>query len=353
MQLNTSVAASITLLMLAGPVFAQSAGDGQSTARVQFYGDDDATQVVTSIVDTEVQTPADTSVGAHALVDVVSSASVDVVSAATERWTETRVELGARAAAELAEADVSLGYVRSQENDWLSHQVVLGGARELFQNNTVVAASYAFTSNTVGRAFDPNFERSLDSHHAEMSVSQLIDTRTRISAGYTLQRLSGYLASPYRFVIAQDGTRSPELHPDSRLRQAATATLVRALSRNLAGHVSYRLYGDDWGVHAHTVNARLALDVTPDVTVGVGGRGYLQNKANFYRAEYATTYRYMSFDRELATFWDAGAIVDGRGRFGPVVADAKLAVVHYRFDDFPALARRTAWIASAGARVNW
>ncbi len=72
---------------LAVPALGQEleAGDGSATSRVLVYDDNDATTVVTSIVDVETQISGDVSVGAYALLDAVSSASVDVVSAATGR----------------------------------------------------------------------------------------------------------------------------------------------------------------------------------------------------------------------------------------------------------------------------
>lgn len=355
MWLQLATLASVVLVC--SPVFAQDEatklGAGQATSRVAAYSDDDATSVITSTIDAQALVPGNVTIGAHALVDVVSSASVDVVSAATERWNETRVEVGARGQATLSNIGLSLGYTRSQENDWLSHAVFVAGSKELFQKNTLVSASYALTVNTVGRASDPNFERSIDSHSGELGLSQLIDAKTRVGGAYTLQFLSGYLSSPYRFVSAADGSRVPERHPDSRIRHAVSAFVQRSLSQLLAGRLGYRFYTDDWGIRSHTATLRFAVEISDDWMAGLEGRAYLQDKADFYQGVYDTSFRYMSFDRELSSFWDAGGTADVAVTLGPVTADAKVGFIYYKFDNFPALGNRTALVASAGAKVEW
>lgn len=325
---------------------------GTAAARVLVYNDDDATSVVTSVVDAEANLPAQISAGAHALVDSVSSASVDVVSAATGRWDEVRLEIGARARGVIAETGVAVGYTRSQENDWRSDSFMVGIDRELFQRNTRIQVSYGLGLNQVGRAMDPTFERSLDSHSAEISVSQLIDTRTRVGGAASVQFLSGFLSSPYRFVAAADGSRGPERHPDSRLRRALSAHGVRSLSPWVAARAAYRIYSDDWGIVSHTATAELTVE-SGRWLGRLETRFYWQDRADFYREVYETSFRHMTADRELTTFWDVGGSGQVAARIGPVIADIKAGAVHYRFSNFAPLPERTALVVGGGARVAW
>ena len=345
--------------LLASPLARQAAaqeleaGEGDATSRILIYSDDDATTVTTAAVDGQAGVQRGMVIGVHALVDAVSTASVDVVSAATERWDETRVELGARASALVTGTTVSIGYIRSQENDWLSNAVSVSGSKELFQRNTVVSASYSLVLNKVGRAEDPTFEKSLDGHSVALSISQLVDRKTRVGASYTGQYLSGFMSSPYRYVSAIDGSRGPERHPDSRVRHALSGFAVRSLAPFLSARGSYRLYLDDWGVRSHTGTVALASDFGGRWSAGVEGRVYLQNQANFYRRTYPTVLRHMTNDRELSSFWDVGGSGRLGVRVGPVDADAKVGMIHYRFRNFLALPRRTALIASGGIKVAW
>lgn len=327
-------------------------GDGRGEARVLLYDDDDATTVVTTTVDAAAVAPGHVDVGAHALVDVVSSASVDVVSAATERWTENRVEIGARVGAELAGFETSAGYTNSQENDWASHAMRVGVAKELFERNTRVSAGYALVLNDVGRASDPSFVRSVTSHMVDAGASQLLDERTRVGGSLTVQRLDGFQSSPYRFVEA--GTsRLPERHPDARTRLAATVFGVRSLVGWLAARVTYRAYVDDWGVRSHTGKLRVAADLGKRWHAGLAGRVYYQGDAAFYREQYNRVLAHMTADRELSTFWDASATADVSVDLGPVSADAKVGAVHYEFKNFAPLAERLAIVVGAGVGAAW
>ena len=325
---------------------------GEAAGRLLVYSDDDATSVVTSVVDAEAELPAKVTIGSHVLVDSVSSASVDVVSAATGRWDEIRLEYGLRTRAELLGTGLSLGYVRSQENDWRSNAFSIGADREFFERNLRVQVSYALGLNTVGRAMDPTFERALDSHSLEVSVSQLIDEKTRVGGAFSAQYLSGFLSSPYRFVTAVDGFAGPERHPDSRLRRSVSGFGVRSLLPWLATRLSYRVYSDDWGLVSHAATAQMTVEMGRWLG-RVEGRFYWQDRANFYRETYETTFRHMTADRELTTFWDVGGSAQVAARIGPVLADVKAGAVHYRFAEFAPLPRRTALLIGGGARLSW
>lgn len=348
---------SVALIACAAATTARAQPDvaesGAATARMLVYTDDDATSVVTTTADVEAAVSQRFSVGAHALVDAVSSASADVVSAATERWTENRVEAGTRIKAQIAGAIASFAYTRSQENDWRSNALVVAASRELFGRNTLVSASYGVTLNQVGRAADPTFRRDLDLHMFDMGVSQLVDPRTRVGGAYTLQYLTGYQASPYRYAPTTAGSRAPERHPNTRLRAALSGYVLRALTELVVARAAYRLYVDDWGIYAHTASLRLAADPAERFSIALEGRVYFQDQADFYQQIYSSMSRYMSNDRELSSFWDAGGTASVELHVGPAVVDAKVGVIYYEFANFTPLPRRTALIAGAGTRLTW
>ncbi len=356
MRLQLTIAVAIVVAMTAtahGQNTTAETGDGTASTRVLVYSDDDATSVVTTAATAEATVAAGFNVGAHALVDVISSASADVVSAATGRWTENRIEAGGRVAVNRSNTTINLGYTQSQENDWASNTLSLAGNRELFQRNTVVSASYTFTHNDVGRAEDPNFERSLDVHTLELGFSQLLDAKTRVGGALTLQLWSGFAASPYRYAPMSDGSRQPERHPDKRRRQAVSGYILRALTPSAAARLSYRFYMDDWGVLAHTASLGFAVQATEWLTATLRGRVYQQNRADFYRQSYAMAMRHMSNDRELATFWDAGLTSTLEAHVGIVDISATAGFIHYRFKNFTPLAKRTALLVGGGAKVDW
>ncbi len=328
-------------------------GDGEIHTRTLVYDDDDATTVISSYAGADVTLPGKIVVGAHVLLDSVSSASVDVVSAATTRWEEDRVEVGATFGTIVSGQEFSLGVVRSEENDWRSLSLQAGTAREFFQRNTRVSASFAFTNNDVGRARDPNFEESLTSTSMELGIGQLIDQKTRIGGAYSFQRLNGFQSSPYRFVSTLDGSTMAELHPGTRLRHAISGFAMRSLHESTSVRVGYRLYRDDWGIWSHTATLGLRFAFAKHFGATLDGRFYQQNRADFYRNNYQTTLRYMSFDRELSTFRDTGAHMGLTAKLGPALVDIKAGIIRYRFRNFDPLPKRRALLLGGGLKLLW
>jgi hypothetical protein len=351
------IAVGVASSLLASNARAQVAetepGDGKVDATVGVYADDDETTVLTTLVTGDVRLPIPVAVSAHALVDVVSSASVDVVSAATARWDENRIELGARAAARIAETDATLAYTTSGENDWRSHALDVGVSRELARKNTTIALGYGYIHNRVGRAMDPTFAESLVVHGGQLSVTQVLGKRTLGTLAYTVQTASGYQASPYRFVTAEDGGARPETHPDERLRHAVSLRLLHAIGRATSVDAQYRIYVDDWGIASHTVTAAISRELSDTLELRVRGRGYYQGRASFYEESYAMPMRYMSADRELSTFWDAGGGVRLAWRGDSLELSAKIDGIYYRFLDFARLAGRVAVVTTGGVTWRW
>ncbi len=331
------------------------AASAQSTVtwKNSAYTDDDNTVVVTELFDGLVRVHPRVEVGAHVLLDGISSASVDVVSAATKGFNETRVETGARATLRAPrDATLAVALVRSEEKDWLAHGLQLTLAKDLAQKNTRVEIGYGFSGNRVGRAMDPTFHRSLDVSTIEAGATQLLDQKTLVGLTVTLQIAEGCMQSPYRFVTTAGGQSFPETHPETRLRDAVT---LRAL-RYVAGagvDLAYRLYLDDWGIMSHTVSASVGWAFGDRWDLRVRARAYRQGAASFWHERYAVRMKYMSADRELSTFWDAGGGLKLALRLGRWIVDAKSDVVYYRFEDFAPLAGRTAVVSDLGVGYTW
>lgn len=361
MQLTARLGAFALIGLTSATALAQErdAGDGGATSKVSVYADDDATTVVTTAVDAEVIAPGSVALGAYFLVDSVSSASVDVVSAATERWTENRIELGARAGIDLGRVTgLTLSYSHSHENDWSSHTISASGRRELGERNTTLTAGYAAVFNRVGRADDPTFERSLDAHSLQLGVSQLWSRVTLFGLTYNVQRTSGYQASPYRYarITGSAGELDisvPEAHPETRIRHALSARHLRAIARSLALESTYRFYVDDWGILSHTIQTALTYEAASWIDLRARARGYLQTSASFYADSYEQLQRFATSDRELGEFWNLSAGLKSAFYVGSFVLDLKLEAIHYRFAEFERLPRRNAVVGGAGARVEW
>ena len=358
LQLVALLAVALVLVLTARAAHAQVAdaepGKGDAKGSVGVYADSDRTTVLTSVAEGSVRLKQPVIVSAHALVDTVSSASVDVISAATPRFDENRIELGATAQIGFSQAtEGSIGYTHSGENDWQSHAVEVGLSRDLAKKNARLSLGYGFTRNHVGRAHDPSFEKLLDIHGAQLGLSQILDRKTLASLAYTLSSATGYQRSPYRFVTTMDGVSAPESPPESRLRHAITARVMRAFGAGNVIDAQYRFYFDDWGVLSHTVELAYSRELTDAWSLRLRVRGYRQRHAGFYRETYEMPLRYMTVDRELSAFSDGlgGIKLAYLGESWDL--EAKLDTIVYRFDDYARLRGRVAIVSDLGVTWRW
>ena len=354
MRLQLIAALLVWSRVASAQVAEQAPGKGDVKGTFAVYADDDATSVVTSVVDATVRLPIPITINAHALVDAVSSASVDVVSAATKRFTENRIEEGAAVRAGVGRAtEASVGYTHSAEADWQSHALEVGVSRDLASKNARLSLGYGFTHNRVGRAKDPSFEAMLDVHGAQVGLAQVLDRRMLLTLAYTLSRASGYQGSPYRYVMTAGVLAAPETPPEERTRHAITARMLRMLGRATTLDASYRFYVDDWGMTSHTLELAVSRMITDEITVRVRARGYRQGRADFYRERYDEPMRYMTVDRELSTFWDVMGGVKLGYAGDSFDLDVKVDGILYKFADYQRLAGRVALVTSLGVTWRW
>ena len=356
MQLTSPVTIACGWALIAGSAHAQ---ESSVRLRSALYQDDDATTVVTSAVEAEASVAEVVAVRAGYLVDALTTASVDVVAAASERWDERRDELRGGARVTAGDVVVSAGVLRSIENDYDSWTLSAGASVDLAQRATTLALSGAYVMSDVGRADDPAFAAEQGIVTGTARLVQALSPDTLGSVGYTLSRVEGYQASPYRYVRIGDGTAVLERHPSERLRHAITGRLRHSLSETVAVAVDQRFYGDDWGVLATTTSLALAITLSDAVDVELRNRFHYQAAASFWEERYDEQRRYMSADRELSTFFDdylGPAVIvttDDAGPFDRVRADLRADLFYYRFLDYAYLEGRIGALVSIGVEGAW
>lgn len=325
-------------------------------ARTNYYADNDGNRIVTPTVAVAGNIGETWTLAGHAALDMMTCASVDVVSAATSRgyFQENRQEYGAAVTGKKEQLGVTLGAVRSTENDYSSATASLAISDEFAQRNATLSLAYSFTGSKVGRAHDPNFSRRLDSHALTLSWTQVLGRQWIGQLSGFVGVLDGFQSSVYRFVHFSDGSHGPEVAPDFRLREAVAAELRGSLSPSWFTGLSYRLYLDTWGLLAHTGEVTLTYAATDWLSVRIRDRGYLQRGATFYQSVFERPMRYMSIDRELGTMrgnlMGVKLAIDlGRpGRSSTWEFDLKYDWMWQHFDDFPWLANRYMSMVEAG-----
>jgi len=256
------------------------------------------------------------------LVHILSSASP-----------ETRKQLDFNLGHEWDEAALQLGAGASLEDDYESRFAGVKGRWDFNRKLTSLNLSLRYTDSDVTALLDHDatsyiYETSdglrtyNDTHDSRIDVvgssrSRLLqgdrqdwgavlgltqimskDAFFQGSLGYT--RSTGYLDNPYKAVttifVDPEQTAGPsgeltgdirallENRPDERNQWTGNFRYVHYIQRfEAAAHLGYRLYHDDWGITAHTVEADWAQPLGSGWTITPRVRYYSQSAADFYR----------------------------------------------------------------------
>ena len=331
------------------------------SSKIQVYTDSDHTTVVSPTVQASADVTNDTSVSLGYLVDAVSSASIDLVTQASPHvMHDTRHQVSAGVSHIFDVVTVRGNYSYSAEHDYLSHTIGGSLEKELFDKNTTLALGYGVSINTVGRSNDVNFARSLDSHHASLGWTQVINQRMAAQVTYELGIESGYQASPYRFVPVRMSLDAapiewvPETDPDSRTKHAIVIGANHAVGEANSVQADYRFYLDNWGIQSHTIGLRYFMALSKKAELRLRERFYTQNGATFYQSVYTMPQKYMAYDRELSALWSntfgvkLNYLITDR-----LEAEAKLDIFYYYYEDFPPLLDRLGANIGLGVQLTY
>ncbi len=356
--------AALSAAMLAAMLLApnRAAAEDSFIAKTQIYVDSDHTTVVSPLVALSRDAWKGGTLSASYVADVVSSASIDVVSNATKEMHDFRSEITAGLLQKLANTTLTGSYIYSIEHDYESHNLSLGIAQDLLQRNTTLALGYALSLNSVGRAGDQLFHRTLDVNGVGLTLTQTLSPATIAQLSYTFSDNDGYQASPYRFVRIEGAGGSidykvPETEPGQRFRHAVVVGLNRHLFTDSSLQADYRFYADSWGVESHTVQIRYIVNFG-DVQLRLRERFYYQTGANFFRSHYlgsAGLPAFVTADRELSSFWSTLTGVKLSWRL-PLVnralsLEAKADFFYFDYLDFALLHSRVGATLEAGLNV--
>lgn len=337
----------LQLILLVLARVAAADPDVTAAARTSVYADSDHTNVVTSAVGASGNVASDVRIDAQYLVDAVSAASVDVITAATGRIHDVRNELTTG----VTVGPVHAAYIYSDEHDWTSHTGALGVTHDLADHQLTLGATATLGINHVTKMGDMDFSRKLGTGGLEVYAAYTATPRDVILVGVGGSYLSGYQASPYRFVVYGDLRAVFERVPATRPRETVTLRWNHHLFRDSALRTQVRGYRDDWGIWALTASAEYIVGVGP-VDLGAHVRGYTQSEASFYLPYYPTERKYMTHDRELTRFRDGFAGITAvylDELFGQDVRiELDVDAFAFRFDEFASLRSRTGIVAGLG-----
>ncbi len=225
--------------------------------------------------------------------DVISSASanaLDVVSTASLMSEGGDVDVTTRYTRNEDEV-VTARYGFHLEETLRSWYGGIGWERELAEDNATLSLNATgivdyFDELRINGYLADRVFRYTGSVNA--SLSQLLSPTTIASASYGVTFQSGVLERTWNSVpIVNSTTRYPEKFPDTRLKHAVSGWLFQhvPLTRTTL-KAGYRYYRDDFGLSAHTAEARMYQYLGSRVIARGSYRFYRQSGADFYRDRY-------------------------------------------------------------------
>lgn len=197
-----------------------------------------------------------------------------------------------------------IGY--SSEFDYRSLNGGLNLQKSFADDNFVVSLGYQLfldsthPYNITSSAFT-NWQ-SKRTQSVDCSVSQILSQSDLILLGYSYTNQSGFLAGSQNS-IDLNGTRISEILPSGRNRNSASLRYVHGFTDNIATHLDYRFYFDDWGLKSHTIAPSLLFSFNEEAgLVKFFYRFYQQNAVNYYQDSFTAQNAYMTSDSDLAKF---------------------------------------------------
>jgi len=244
------------------------------------------------------------SLGASYYLDAVSNASIDVVTTAS-KYRETRHEYGLFADYAYRDFNVSLGATTSREPDYTATAGSIDIAQEMFGGLTTVSLGFTRSADDVKKKDSPEFSDEAKHWRYRVGVTQILTPRWIASANVEVLADSGFLGSPYR-VARVFGAAVPERTPRTRSSRALKMRVIGDLGSRDSMQADYRYFYDTWGIRAHTAGLGYSRYFGGAWLAEGFVRYYTQDRASFYSDNAETETTFISRNRQLSSYSNAG-----------------------------------------------
>ncbi|MDX2110504.1 MAG: DUF3570 domain-containing protein [Verrucomicrobiota bacterium] len=339
---NTSKTATVALLLLAiTPRIARAEGDSIAAKYAHYVEDDGRMDVHTMSLAAEAQVMDGTTFAATYVVDTLAGATptgqpaplgTDLVpmSNIDDERTAGTLNITQKIA---SIHSIGLLLARSEESDYISSGVALNSIHELNKKNTTLRFGAGYTNDTIEPVFFP-FERKKKSYDYIAGVTQVINSRTLLTANFVYGRSKGYNSDPYKLIEKEVeidpinlpgftlALTFPENRPELREKYIFFTQLSRHIDAlNASTEFSYRFYHDTYGINAHTAEVKYLQRLGDKLILIPSLRYYYQTAADFYY--YTLTGTAVEPQSELVDNGEGGTskvyrdawTTDGRGDF--------------------------------------
>jgi hypothetical protein len=208
--------------------------------------------------------------------DSVSGASPRYYStiSSASRMQDFRKALDAKVTRYWSRSSLSVGLAYSTENDYMSRALSLSGTVSSEDNNQSFSYGFGFSSDVINPVNGIVSEAHKKTSELLVGFSQVLTPQDIAQVNLTLTRGRGYFNDPYKF---------DDVRPDYRNQVALMVRWNHHFSHlNATSRLSYRYYGDSYGVSSQTLTGEWVQNLKGGWTLTPVLRLYSQSAANFY-----------------------------------------------------------------------
>jgi hypothetical protein len=241
---------------------------------------------------------------AHGVIDAIAGATPTGEPPATpdgpvplSEIEDRRKGWSAELSRQFPRVNAAVGVANSRESDYVSTGWSLNTTTDFNQKNTTLLLGVAGTDDDIKVFYQTDWvkKRTTD---LVAGVTQLLNPNTAVTVNVGYGHSSGFHADPYRLIFKRveiaPGVFLPrtfnENRPDSRDKWTIFAALNRAFPQaNGALEASYRLFRDDFGITAHTLELAWFQKFGGRFMLRPAIRLYEQTEADFYRLDLTGT----------------------------------------------------------------
>lgn len=187
----------------------------------------------------------------------------------------------------------------SSEQDYTSLGIAVRDAIDFNKKNTTLTLGVAANLDKVEGAYMDRAEdkRTFD---AMVGLTQLIDSKSFITANLIVGQADGFLNDPYK-VVELNGTIVPEKRPDSKDKTILYLAWTRFFDEADGSlELGYRRYSDSFGIGANTLSAAWYQKLGSQFILRPAVRFYNQTAADFYDVRFAGSPDVYSADYRLS-----------------------------------------------------
>ena len=250
-------------------------------------------------------------------VDNITSASTDNIDTevSSASYQDSRGHTYLSASRQLGRDTWTFGVGFSTEYDYRSLNGSLAWSRDFNNRNTTLGAGLRHFQDTVDLYDIDGVQQGEDDRTTtefSVSLSHILGPRTVIASEFTFTSQSGFLSTPFHEVILAptpdfpEGQRVAERLPDQRDRMALGVSLNHAFSKKIVQRFSYRLYDDDFGIMAHSIESETHFRLPTDSETWIFPilRFHTQTASDYFGlpGTFTAADPYFTADRDLSEF---------------------------------------------------